>query len=139
MRALSSPLGGQQVPRLDGFDQLVILPVIPNKSPKVPALLIGARGRYYSFLFKKLDSVCGVPKPAKSIPAELPVNNTVKLTEALRVRVTRGMEVSGFSVWSEFCRVALTEKCQSLESDLRERDPAEFGRIYGNGNGNGKG
>jgi hypothetical protein len=86
-------------------------------------------------LFKWLDSVCGVPKPAKSTLAELPVNNTVKLTETLRARVTKGMEVSGFSVWSEFCRVALTEKCQSLESDLRERDPAEYVRIYGNGRG----
>jgi hypothetical protein len=41
------------------------------------------------------------------------------------------MEVGGFSVWSEFCRVALTEKCQTLESELRERDPVEFARIYG--------
>jgi hypothetical protein len=62
---------------------------------------------------------------------ELPINNTVKLTEALRVRVIRAMEVGGFTVWSEFCRVALTEKCQAAERELRERDPAEFERIYG--------
>lgn len=72
-----------------------------------------------------------MPKPSKPAQAELPVNNTVKLTEALRSRVTKAMEVGGFSVWSEFCRVALTEKCQTLEGDLRERDPVEFARIYG--------
>jgi len=72
-----------------------------------------------------------VPKPSKPAANELPVNNTVKLTEALRTRVTKGMEIGGFSVWSEFCRVALTEKCQVLESELRNRDPKEFSRIYG--------
>jgi hypothetical protein len=73
-----------------------------------------------------------VPKNSKPAP-ELPVNNTVKLTEILRTRVTKAMDVGGFSVWSEFCRVALTEKCQTVESDLRGRDPAEFVRIYGKG------
>lgn len=73
-----------------------------------------------------------MPKPAKPA-AELPVNNTVKLTENLRSRVTKAMDVGGFSVWSEFCRVALTEKCQAIEANLRERDPAEFARIYGKG------
>ena len=72
-----------------------------------------------------------MPKPSKSASAELPVNNTVKLTESLRTRVSKAMEVGGFSVWSEFCRVALTEKCQTLEGDLRGRDPKEFTRIYG--------
>ena len=72
-------------------------------------------------------------KPSKPVRAELPVNNTVKLTEALRSRVTKGMGVAGFSVWSEFCRVALTEKCQTLEGALRARDPVEFARIYGKG------
>jgi hypothetical protein len=96
-------------------------------------LLIGAGERYYSFLFETQDSVCGVPKPAKSASSELPVNNTVKLTENLRTRVSKAMDIGGFSVWSEFCRVALTEKCQTLESELRERDPVEFMRVYGKG------
>ncbi len=43
------------------------------------------------------------------------------------------MEVGGFTVWSEYCRVALTEKCQAVERELRERDPAEFLRVYGEG------
>ncbi len=72
-----------------------------------------------------------VPKLPKRRTGELPANNTVKLTETLRLRVSNAMEVEGFTVWSEFCRVALTEKCQSIERELKERDPAEFVRIYG--------
>lgn len=41
------------------------------------------------------------------------------------------MEVGGFSVWSEFCRVALTEKRQALERELRKSHPAECSRLYG--------
>jgi Arc/MetJ-type ribon-helix-helix transcriptional regulator len=73
-----------------------------------------------------------VAKRSKSL-ASLPVNNTVKLTDNLRVRITNAMEAGGFSVWSEYCRVALTEKCQAIEGDLRTRDPSEYARIYGNG------
>jgi hypothetical protein len=72
-----------------------------------------------------------VPRRSQPPLAELPANNTVKLTEALRLRVAKAMEAGGFTVWSEFCRVALTEKCQATESDLRKRDPAEFFRIHG--------
>ena len=72
-------------------------------------------------------------KRSKSPLANLPVNNTVKLTDALRLRIANAMEAGGFSVWSEYCRVALTEKCQVIEGDLRTRDPAEFARIYGKG------
>lgn len=61
----------------------------------------------------------------------LPVNNTVKLTEPLRLRVSKAMQVTGFTVWSEFCRVALTEKCQHTERELRERDADEYERLYG--------
>lgn len=74
---------------------------------------------------------CPVPKRAKSAAAELPINNTVKLTDPLRLRVAKAMEVGGFTVWSEFCRVALTEKCQAIERDLRDRHPEESIRIYG--------
>lgn len=76
-------------------------------------------------------SPCRVPRRSLPQLAELPANNTVKLTEALRMRVAKAMEAGGFTVWSEFCRVALTEKCQATESDLRKRDPAEFARIHG--------
>ena len=41
------------------------------------------------------------------------------------------MQVTGFTVWSEFCRVALTEKCQRVERDLRDRDAGEFKSVYG--------
>jgi hypothetical protein len=60
----------------------------------------------------------------------LPVNNTVKLPDTLRLRVAKAMEATGFSVWSEFCRVALTEKCASAERQLRERDPASYEKLY---------
>jgi hypothetical protein len=72
-----------------------------------------------------------VAKKSKRLPPELPVNNTVKLTETLRLRISQAMEAGGFSVWSEFCRVALTEKCRAIKGDLRTRDPAEYARIYG--------
>ena len=72
-----------------------------------------------------------MPKILKSRESELPINNTVKLTDDLRARVARAMEAGGFTVWSEFCRVALTEKCQTVERDARERDPEEYARIFG--------
>ena len=67
-------------------------------------------------------------KPSKLKPADLPANNTVNFTDSLRIRVANAMEAGGFR--SEYCRVALTEKCQSIERELRERDPTEFTRIY---------
>jgi hypothetical protein len=71
-----------------------------------------------------------MPKP--SLAKRLPVatNNTVKLPAALQGRVSKAMGVEGFTVWAEFCRVALTEKCHTIEDRLRERDPAEFQRRY---------
>lgn len=62
---------------------------------------------------------------------EMPINNTVKLTESLRDRVSKAMRAEGFTVWSEFCRVALTEKCLMVERNLRTRDPHEHARLYG--------
>lgn len=59
------------------------------------------------------------------------VNNTVKLTDSLRVRVAKAMAVEGFTVWSEFCRVSLTEKCALVERELKARDKDEYARIYG--------
>ena len=41
------------------------------------------------------------------------------------------MGVAGYSVWAEFCRVALTEKCQAVEQELRARDLTTFLGIYG--------
>ena len=61
----------------------------------------------------------------------VPVNNTVKLTDSLRVRVSKAMAVEGFTVWSEFCRVALMDKCHEIEDELRTRDPGEYQRVYG--------
>ena len=61
----------------------------------------------------------------------VPVNNTVKLTDSLRVRVAKAMSVEGFTVWSEFCRVSLTEKCALVERELKSRDQDEHARIYG--------
>jgi hypothetical protein len=61
----------------------------------------------------------------------IPRNNTVKLTDALRERVAKAMAAEGFTVWSEFCRVALTEKCVAVERNLRGRDPQEHLRLYG--------
>ena len=62
---------------------------------------------------------------------EVPRNNTVKLTDSLRERVSKAMAAEGFTVWSEFCRVALTEKCVVIERNLRARDPLEHARIFG--------
>ena len=70
---------------------------------------------------------------AKPTDEVVPINNTVKLTADLRSRVERAMEATGFTVWSEFCRVALTEKCSAVERHLRERDPEEYARIFGKG------
>jgi hypothetical protein len=61
---------------------------------------------------------------------QIAVNNTVKLPAALQRRVIIAMNVEGFTVWSEFCRVALTEKCHLIEDHLRARDPVEFQRRY---------
>lgn len=58
-------------------------------------------------------------------------NNTVKLPVPLQRRVVEAMSVEGFTVWAEFCRVALTEKCHLIEDRLRARDPVEFQRRYG--------
>jgi hypothetical protein len=56
-------------------------------------------------------------------------NNTVKISQALQGRILRAMEAGGFIVWSEFCRVALTEKCKATEQMLLARDAAEYLRI----------
>ena len=60
----------------------------------------------------------------------VPVNNTVKLPDLLRARIAKAMELEGFTVWSEFCRVALTEKCARVEQALRAQNPAEHARTY---------
>jgi hypothetical protein len=72
----------------------------------------------------------GMPRSSLPKLASVVSNNTVKLPAALQRRVVKAMSVEGFSVWAEFCRVALTEKCHLIEDRLRERDPAEFQRRY---------
>ncbi len=69
--------------------------------------------------------------PGLALPPRLKSNNTVILTAVLRDRVANAMLVEGFTVWAEFCRVALTEKCHATENDLRTTNPADFQRIYG--------
>jgi hypothetical protein len=71
-------------------------------------------------------------KPANPARFPIAVNSTVKLPVELQRRVVTAMGVEGFTVWSEFCRVALTEKCHLIEDHLRARDPAEFQRLYVN-------
>jgi hypothetical protein len=71
-----------------------------------------------------------LPKAPQFPAAEIACNNTVKLPVALRRRVVRAMQAQGFTVWAEFCRVALTEKCHGTEDDLRTRNPGEYKRIY---------
>jgi hypothetical protein len=65
-----------------------------------------------------------------SSPTSIAANNTVKLSEAMRERVLNAMEAEGFTVWSEFCRIALMGKCKATEQKLLSRDSAEFLRIY---------
>lgn len=74
-----------------------------------------------------------MPRPTRRQEQEsaIPRNNTVKLTDSLRDRVAKAMAAEGFTVWSEFCRVALTEKCVVTERNLRTRDPHEYARLYG--------
>lgn len=80
-----------------------------------------------------------MPRPARRPvkKPEMPTNNTVKLTDSLRDRVAKAMAAEGFTVWSEFCRVALTEKCLVVERNLRARDPHEHARLYGQDGRNG--
>lgn len=72
-------------------------------------------------------------EPTRSTRPSVATNNTVKLPAALQERVLTAMAVEGFTVWAEFCRVALTEKCRAIEDRLRARDPADFQRRYGGG------
>jgi hypothetical protein len=74
-----------------------------------------------------------MPRPARrqDSSVNVPRNNTVKLPDMLRERIAKAMAAEGFTVWSEFCRVALTEKCVAVERNLRNRDPLEHQRLYG--------
>jgi hypothetical protein len=70
-----------------------------------------------------------MPKPPSPAEPKIAVNNTVKLSATLQRRVVAAMQAEGFTVWSEFCRVALTEKCQRTESQWRTRELEEFQRV----------
>lgn len=74
-----------------------------------------------------------MPSPRKSASATVATNNTVKLPDALQQRVRQAMAAEGFTVWSEFCRVALTEKCAAIEDRLRARESGRFGERLRNG------
>ena len=69
--------------------------------------------------------------PRLSRSPDVPSNNTVKLPTVLQGRIARAMVAEGYTVWAEFCRVALTEKCQFTERRLRTTDPTAYGAIYG--------
>jgi hypothetical protein len=71
-----------------------------------------------------------MPKSSQVKRPAIATNNTVKLPVELQRRVVKAMSVEGFTVWAEFCRVALTEKCHLIEDRLRDRDPTEFQRRY---------
>lgn len=72
-----------------------------------------------------------MPKPDRPAKPNVPRNNTVKLGEALRDRIAKAMAAEGFTVWSEFCRVALTEKCAASERSRRVMDSSEHVRVSG--------
>lgn len=74
----------------------------------------------------------------KSNPSAVATNNTVKLPDSLQQRVRRAMEAEGFTVWSEFCRVALTEKCAAIEDRLRAREAGDYPRRHGHGEPSGR-
>lgn len=74
-------------------------------------------------------NIAGMPKPRAPAAQKIAVNNTVKLSAGLQQRVVAAMQLEGFTVWSEFCRVALTEKCQHTEQRLLARDLGEFQRV----------
>ncbi|HVZ62954.1 MAG TPA: hypothetical protein VG936_00080 [Lacunisphaera sp.] len=59
----------------------------------------------------------------KSESPDVATNYTVKLPATLRRRVREAMDLEGFTVWAEFCRVALTEKCQAIEARHLARHP----------------
>jgi hypothetical protein len=82
-----------------------------------------------------------MPRPSRrqTTEANVPRNNTVKLPDTLRERIAKAMAAEGFTVWSEFCRVALTEKCVAVERNLRARDPVEHLRLYGRDGNSGDG
>jgi hypothetical protein len=82
-----------------------------------------------------------MPRPSRrqTTEANVPRNNTVKLPDTLRERIAKAMAAEGFTVWSEFCRVALTEKCVAVERNLRTRDPVEHLRLYGRDGSSGDG
>jgi hypothetical protein len=82
-----------------------------------------------------------MPRPSRrhTTEANVPRNNTVKLPDTLRERIAKAMAAEGFTVWSEFCRVALTEKCVAVERNLRSRDPVEHLRLYGRDGNSGDG
>jgi hypothetical protein len=81
-----------------------------------------------------------MPRPRRQEnELNVPRNNTVKLPDTLRERIAKAMAAEGFTVWSEFCRVALTEKCVAVERNLRGRDPLEHHRLYGRDGNSGDG
>lgn len=62
-----------------------------------------------------------------------PANFTVKPDKALRERIKRAMKASGATVWADFARVALLDRCRKIEAELKATHPEEYRKIYGSG------
>jgi hypothetical protein len=54
-----------------------------------------------------------------------------RLDEDTTQRVTLAMKAIGSTVYGEFVRTALVERCRKIEEELRREHPTEFERIYG--------
>lgn len=65
------------------------------------------------------------------VPKSKPKNTTTKLDDATAERIALAMKAEGATVYAEFVRSALVEKCRGIESRLRKEHPEEFERIYG--------
>ena len=49
-------------------------------------------------------------------------NHTVKLSEDLRKRIDKVMLTERYTIWADFCRAALNEKCRREESRMKEQE-----------------
>ena len=62
----------------------------------------------------------GRPTP-QSVTGVSKANHTVNLSEDLQKRIDRAMLEEGYTVWADFCRAALSEKCLREELKIRQR------------------
>jgi hypothetical protein len=60
--------------------------------------------------------------PPKSVAGVSKLNHTVKLSEDLQKRIDKVMRAEGYTVWADFCRAALNEKCRRDELRMKEQE-----------------